>query len=73
MGYDRFCSTYQRHVFGNGVASRVGHKAGQTVEVDWSGPTMPLADPVTGKARTLYLFVGCLPSAGTHSSNPPWT
>ena len=61
MGYDRFCRTYQRHVLVTGAASRVGHKAGQTVEVDWSGPTMQLADPVTGKARTVYLFVGCLP------------
>jgi transposase len=61
MSYDRFCRTYQRHVLVTGVASRVGHKAGQTVEVDWSGPTMQLADPVTGKARTVYLFVGCLP------------
>ena len=34
MGYDRFCKTYQRHVLVTGAASRVGHKAGQTVEVD---------------------------------------
>ncbi|MEV7475637.1 IS21 family transposase, partial [Pseudarthrobacter oxydans] len=61
MGYDRFCRTYQRHVLVTGVASRVGHKAAQTVEVDWSGPTMQLADPVTGKPRTVYLFVACLP------------
>lgn len=61
MGYDRFCRTYQRHVLVTGAASRVGHKAGQTVEVDWSGPTMQLADPVTGKARNVYLFVACLP------------
>lgn len=60
MGYDRFCRTYQRHVLVTGVASRVGHKAAQTVEVDWSGPTMQLADPVTGKPRTVYLFVACL-------------
>ncbi|MDE8671057.1 IS21 family transposase [Pseudarthrobacter sp. H3Y2-7] len=61
MGYDRFCRTYQRHVLVTGAASRVGHKAGQTVEVDWSGPTMQLADPATGKSRTVYLFVACLP------------
>ncbi|MDP9697070.1 UNVERIFIED_ORG: transposase [Arthrobacter globiformis] len=61
MGYDLFCRTYQRHVLVTGVASRVGHKAAQTVEVDWSGPTMQLADPVTGKPRTVYLFVACLP------------
>ncbi|WOQ16961.1 IS21 family transposase [Raineyella sp. W15-4] len=61
MGYDRFCRTYQHHVLVTGASSRVGHKAGQSVEVDWSGPTMRLADPVTGQTRTVYLFVGCLP------------
>lgn len=61
MGYDRFCRTYQRHVLVTGAASRVGHKAGQTVEVDWSGPTMQLLDPVTGAAVKVFLFVGCLP------------
>ena len=61
MGYDRFCKTYQRHVLVAGAASRVGHKAAQSVEVDWSGPTMQLTDPVTGHATRVYLFVGCLP------------
>ena len=61
MGYDRFCKTYQRHVLVTGAASRVGHKAGQTVEVDWSGPTMELIDPATGEISRVYLFVACLP------------
>ena len=61
MGYDRFCRTYQRHVLITGAASRVGHKAAQTVEVDWSGPTMTLHDPVNATSRPVYLFVGCLP------------
>ncbi|SJN37509.1 Mobile element protein [Microbacterium esteraromaticum] len=61
MGYDRFCKTYQRHVLVIGAASRVGHKAGQTVEVDWSGKTMALTDPVTGAMTRVYLFVGTLP------------
>ena len=61
MGYDRFCRTYQRHVLVTGAASRVGHKAAQTIEVDWSGPTMQLHDPATGRTRPVYLFVGCLP------------
>jgi len=33
-----------------GVASKVGHKAGQTVEGDWSEPTMQLVDPATCKS-----------------------
>lgn len=61
MGYDRFCKSYQRHVLVIGAASRVGHKAGQTVGVDWSGKTMRLTDPVTGQAMRVYLFVATLP------------
>ena len=61
MGYDRFCKQYQQHVLVTGLASRVGHKAGQTVEVDWSGPTMQLIDPATGESTRVYLFVECLP------------
>ncbi|MGP5155062.1 IS21 family transposase [Glutamicibacter ardleyensis] len=61
MGYDRFCKSYQRHVLEHGATSRVEHKAGISVEVDWSGPTMSLHDPVTGQRSTVYLFVACLP------------
>lgn len=57
MGYDRFCKEYSQHVLVAGAVSRVGHKAGQTAEVDWSGPTMHLTDPVTGKHTRVYLFV----------------
>lgn len=61
MGYDRFCKNYQQHVLIAGAASRVGHKAGQTIEVDWSGKTMMLTDPVTGAVTRVYLFVATLP------------
>ncbi len=61
MGYDRFCKTYQQHVLVIGAASRVGHKAGQTVEVDWSGKTMQLTDPVTSATTRVYVFVATLP------------
>lgn len=61
MGYDRFCKTYGQHVLVAGAASRVGHKAGQTVEVDWSGKTMQLTDPVTLQQTRVFLFVAALP------------
>ena len=61
MGYDRFCKSYAAHARAKGVTSRVGHKAGQTVEVDWSGPTMWLTDPVSGEQVKVFLFVACLP------------
>lgn len=61
MSYDRFCKSYGAHLLVAGATSRVGHKAGVSVEVDWSGPTMAVCDPVTGATSRVYLFVGCLP------------
>lgn len=61
MSYDRFCRLYAEHAAVTGVSSRVGHKAGRSIEVDWSGPTMALLDPTTGEISKVYLFVACLP------------
>lgn len=61
MGYDRFCKRYQGFTVSKQVVSRVGHKAGRTMEVDWSGPTMRLVDPSTGEISKVYLFVATLP------------
>lgn len=61
MSYDRFCRLYGEHAAVTGASSRVGHKAGRSIEVDWSGPTMQLLDPTTGEISMVYLFVACLP------------
>ena len=47
MGYDRFCKLYAAYVQKLGVTSRVEHKAGRTIEVDWAGKTLRIVDPVT--------------------------
>lgn len=61
MSYDRFCRLYGDYAAVTGASSRVGHKAGRSIEVDWSGPTMELLDPTTGEISKVYLFVACLP------------
>lgn len=61
MGYDRFCKQYAAYVARTGVTSRVEHKAGRTIEVDWAGKTMRIVDPVTGDVSKAYLFVAVLP------------
>lgn len=61
MSYDRFCRLYADYAKVTGASSRVGHKAGRSVEVDWSGPTMQLLDATTGEVSKVYLFVACLP------------
>ena len=61
MGYDRFCKRYRAFTVASNVTSRVGHKAGRIVEVDWSGSTMAVVDSATAEVQAVYLFVGCLP------------
>ncbi len=61
MSYDRFCRCYAEYALVSGATSRVGHKAGRSVEVDWSGPTMQLVDATTGEVSKVFLFVACLP------------
>ena len=61
MSYDRFCKRYREFTVRKQAVSRVGHKAGRILEVDWAGPTMRLVDPATGEVSKVYLFVACLP------------
>lgn len=61
MSYDRFCKRYREFTVRRQVTSRVGHKAGRVMEVDWAGPTMAVVDPATGEVSKVYLFVACLP------------
>lgn len=61
MGCNRFCKTCQQHGLVTGLSTRVRRKAGQSVEVDWSGKTMRLSDPVGGRSQRVHAFVGCLP------------
>ena len=57
---------------------------GETIEIDWSGPTMQLADPTTGEIEKANLFVAVLlcfvktmqaslPSEHQHLACPQYT
>ena len=63
MGYTRWCEHYAGFVSANNLTKRIEHKAGQSCEVDWSGPTLGkgLVDPTTGEVSKIHLFVGVLP------------
>ena len=61
MSYDRFCKRYREFTVRKQVVSRVGHRAGRILEVDWAGPAMSLVDPATGEVSKVFLFVACLP------------
>lgn len=63
MGYTKFCEGYGAWTVANDLTKRIEHKAGQSCEVDWSGPTLGkgLVDPTIGEVSKIYLFVGVLP------------
>jgi transposase len=61
VGYTKFCIGYTRFTEAQNLTNHLTHKPGMVVEVDWSGPTMKLADRMTGEVITVYLFVATLP------------
>ena len=63
MSYSTFCSDYDKYAGTRGFANHIHHKAGDRIEVDWSGPTMSYTDAKTGKNVKVYLFVAGLVSS----------
>ena len=57
MSYGRLRERYRGFTVRRQVVSRVGHRAGRILEVDWAGPTMSLVDPATGEASKVFLLV----------------
>lgn len=63
MSYSKFCRGYSAYADAKGFANHIIHKAGDRIEVDWSGPTMHYTSPQTGRRVTVYLFVADLVSS----------
>ena len=61
MSCGRFRERYRGFTVRRQVVSRVGHRAGRILEVDWAGPTMSLVDPAAGEASKVFLLVACPP------------
>ena len=59
--YVTFTKNYKDYVADRNYTSRIEHKPGREIEVDWSGPTMNYIEPDTGEVKTAYLFVATLP------------
>ena len=59
MSYDKFCKDYKGYTINNNLVNHVEHQPGNSVELDWSGPTIHL---ITSKGiKKIYLFVAVLP------------
>ena len=57
----QFGDKYRRWSRVTKATMRVTHKPGDTMQVDWTGGTIPYYDSVTGDEYKAYLFVAALP------------
>lgn len=57
----QFGNKYRRWARVTKATMRVTHKPGDTMQVDWSGGSIPYYDPITGEEYKAYLFVAALP------------
>ena len=63
IGYTKYCNEYKKFIKQKGFVSHIEHKAGDRIEVDWSGPTMSYIDQESSKTVKVYLFVADLVSS----------
>lgn len=59
-GYSRFCELYGRFTKTLETTLRQDYKAGEVVQVDWAGQTIPIHDRKSGEIHEASLFVACL-------------
>ena len=58
--YSFFNEQYRRWVASTGASMHVQRSPGESIEVDWAGDAMPVADPLTGARADAWLFVAAL-------------
>jgi len=57
LGYSQFCHYYRQWAKRLRLSMRQTHKAGEKGFIDYSGATLPIADPKTGELRQAQLFI----------------
>ena len=59
--YSSFTRGYKSYTTSRSYTSAIKHRPGETIEVDWAGPTMKYRNRDTGKDVPVHLFVATLP------------
>lgn len=59
--YEAFCLHYRNYKSSKCYTSHLNHRPGETMEVDYSGPSMYFTDKDRNKKIKAYLFVACMP------------
>ncbi len=61
--YSQFCSHYRDFKKKNRLTMHIEHQAGEEMQVDWAGYTVPYVDRLTGEVGAAYIFVAVLPAS----------
>ncbi len=61
--YTQFCERYRSFKKANRISMHIEHKAGEEMQVDWAGSTIPYSDPSSGMEKKAYIFVAVLPAS----------
>jgi len=61
--YTQFCERYRSFKKTNQISLHIEHKAGEEMQVDWAGSTIPYTEPSTGEEKDAYIFVSVLPAS----------
>lgn len=61
--YTQFCDRYRTFKKANEISLHKEHKAGEEMEVDWCGSTLPYYDVQKEKELEAYIFVAALPAS----------
>jgi len=72
-GYSRYCELYRAWAKTLDVTMRFEHKAGETLYVDYAGPTMEVVNPQTGEVMPAHLFVAAQGASSYTYVEAAWT
>lgn len=61
--YTQFCERYRNFKKTNQISMHIEHKAGEEMQVDWAGSTIPYMEPSSGQEKEAYIFVSVLPAS----------
>ncbi len=61
--YTQFCERYINFKKTNQISMHIEHKAGEEMQVDWAGSTIPYIEPSSGEEKESYIFVSVLPAS----------
>ena len=75
LGFSQFkqrLSDWQK-ASGRGLSMRQVHHAGETLQVDYAGDTVPIVDPHTGEVRAAQIFVAAAGGSSYAFAEATWS